>query len=497
MKKLVRMIGAVAVVAIVAVGMANAQGVSSIPGSGWWSGEMIQNVGTVDAHVLVTAYDAASSATYTAEATIPPNGAQNFIPSDLPGMPDGFQGAIVVNADQRTKAIVNVANRPAAGFGIPGGAAAAQYQGVDGSAVATTLYFPMAKNNRYNKTTSFYIQNAGDAAAEATCVFKMDDGGVYTHTTSPIGPSQMVVVVPGDAGVPNTNDNRQNIGGLTVSSVQPLAGVVMEYFTGENPATLLQATRSFTAQDFDTKLYVPTVKQLRYGRWTGIQVQNVDSVPITVTITLVGSRGDCAGQTFVRRYLGLGPGQSHTFNQLPDADGAMVDNCAASATIEGTGNIVATVNESFVSGYIPPGEQQASTAYSAFPDKFVSARISVPMYKENRYNKYTGLMIQNVSPVTATNVVIAFVGSAGPAAGYTYTTLPQTVRPGGSIELSKVSERSELWAGVGTVFVPPSGSTFGVTVIADQDVVAIANEAVYDTSTLVQDKNNYEGFNLP
>jgi len=325
----------------------------------------------------------------------------------------------------------------------------------------------------------------------------MDDGMVYTYTTPPIEPAQMIVVTPGDAQVPNTNDDRQNIGGLTVSSAQPLAGVVMEYFTDQIPATLLQSTRGFTAQNFDTKLYAPTIKQDRYGRWTGIQVQNVDSVPITVTITLVGSRGDCANQTFIRTRSNLGSGRSHTFNQLPGADGAVILNCAASAIIEGTGDIVATVNESFLNDSIPTDYQQASTTYSAFPDKYVSTRISVPMYKENRYNKYTGLMIQNVSPVTATDVVITFVGSAGPASGHKYNTLPQTVKPGGSIELSKIAERPDLWTGSGTSLVPPSDSTFGVTIISDKNVVAIANEAVYDTSKLVQDKNNYEGFNLP
>jgi hypothetical protein len=495
MKKLIRITSFVVLMATVTLSITSAQNVSSVPGNGWWSGEMIQNIGASDANVIVKAYDAASSATYTTFKTIPPDGAQNFIPSDLSGLPDGFQGTMIAYADQPIRAIVNLANRPAGDFGVPGGAAAAQYQAVDSSAVATTLYFPMVKHNRYDKTTSFYIQNAGTITATATCIFKMDDGGVYTYTTPSISPHRMVVVTPGDADVPSTNDNRQNIGGLVVSSAQPLAGVVMEYFSAENPATLLQGTRSFTAQDFDTKLYAPTIKQLRYNRFTGIQVQNVDSVPITVTVTLVGSRGDCAGQTFVLSKPDLAPGRSHTFNQLFGQDGQMVDNCAASATIEGTGNVVATVNESFVNDQVPPGEQQASTTYSAFPDKFVSTQVSVPMYKENRYNKYTGLMIQNVGPITATHVIIRFVGSAGPATGNTYTTLPQTIPPGASIELSKISERPTLWTGTG--FTPPANSTFGVTVVADQPVVALANEAVYDTATLVQDKNNYEGFNLP
>ncbi len=493
MKKLVRIVGAALIVALAAVGVVGAQSISSIPGSGWWSGEMVQNVGTDTAHVVVTAYGAGSEYA-TVSTDIDVDGAKNFTPNDFTGMADGFQGGAVVQSDQPIKAIVNVTNREAGDFGVAGGEAAAQYQGIDGTAVATTLYFPMAKNDRYNKTTSFYIQNAGDAAATATCVFKMDDGGTYNYTTPSITVNEMVIVTPADAGVPSDGAGRNNIGSLTVSSVQTLAGVVMEYVTGESPATLLQSTRSFTAQDFDTKLYAPTAKQDRYGRFTGIQVQNVGASPVTVTVTLIGSRGgtDCVGQTFVKAYADLGPGESHTFNQIAGQDGAMVDNCAASATIEATGDVVAVVSESFTSAEVAGGTKQASTTYSAFADGAASTTVSVPMYKENRFDKYTGLMIQNVGSVEATNVIVTFVGSAGSAAGNTYTSLAQTIAAGGSIELSRVSEKTGFWDGTAA----PSSSTFGVKITADQNTVAIANEAVFPGAALSQDKNNYEGFNL-
>ncbi len=49
-----------------------------------------------------------------------------------------------------------------------------------------------------------------------------------------------------------------------------------------------------------------------------------------------------------------------------------------------------------------------------------------------------------------------------------------------------------MWAST----TAPSNSTYGVTITADQNIVAIANEAVYPGAALLQDKNNYEGFNL-
>ena len=93
----------------------------------------------------------------------------------------------------------------------------------------------MAKNNRFGKSTAFYIQNAGSSAASVTAVFKMDTGGTYTHTVASVSPNKMVLINPADAGVPSTGGagGRNNIGGLTVSSAQPLAGTVFEYTQGE------------------------------------------------------------------------------------------------------------------------------------------------------------------------------------------------------------------------------------------------------------------------
>jgi hypothetical protein len=462
--------------------------VADVPGGGWWSGEMVQNVSTETANIVVTAYG--DGATYSADSSLAPGAAENFTPGSFTGMPEGFEGAAVVSSDQPIKAIVNVTNRLSGDMGVAGGEAAAQYQGIDGSAVATTLYFPMAKNDRFSKTTSFYIQNAGSEAATATATFTMDDGNSYNFTTPSISPNEMVVVTPADAAVPSDGANRNNIGSLTVTSLQPLAGVVMEYVTAENPAKVLQSTRSFTANDFDTKLYAPTVKQDRFGRFTGIQVQNVSSSPVTVTVTLNGSRGACTGMTYVRTYANLAAGASNTFNQIAGQAGEMVDDCAASATIEATGNIVAVVSESFTSAEVAAGTQQASTTYSAFSDGAATMIVSIPMFKENRFDKYTGLMIQNVGSVEATNVVVSFIGSAG-ATG-TFTSLPQTIAAGGSLELSRVSSNAGLWDGAAAV----SGANYSVQITADQNVVAIANEAVYPGATLSQDKNNFEAFNL-
>lgn len=467
-------------VALALVGVALGQG---LPGSGWWSGEQIQNVGSSQATINVTAYETGGPTTYNASANVDPGASITFIPSDFPGMPDGFMGSAVVSSDQPIRAIVNVTNREAGSFGTPGGLAAAQYQGMN--AGDTTIFFPLAKNDYFNKTTTFYIQNAGSSDATADATFTLG-GSTYNYTTPMISPGQMVVVTPDDAGAPSGDTD--GLGSLVVTSAQPLAGSVLEHFTSENPATLVQATRAFSSGDADTTAYAPIIKDNWFDRFTGLQIQNADSGDVDVTVTYAGVVAGCdATDTF----NGLGPGESVTF--VHGFGSNLPADCLASATVEATGNIVAIVNESFTPAAVSAGAQQASTTYSAQPDNATTTEVSLPLEKENWFSKGTGIQVQNVGAAQATNVVLTYTDSGGTS----YTTNPQTIDAGSSQTFFNVRKNSGLWSGTA---MPDVDGLYAVTVTADQPVVAIANEtgvaADGTTPSTAFDKNNYEGFNL-
>src|SRR3990170_1025276 len=319
-----------------------------LPGSGWWSGEQVQNVGSAAATITIVAYDTASSATYvaTSPTSIAPGASITFLPSNFSGMPAGFSGSAILSSDQPMKAIANITNQLTGGLGIAGGKAAAQYQGTESA--ATTLYFPLVKNNRYGSTTAFYLQNVGTSSSTAAATFRMDNGSTYNYTTPAISPNQRLVVLPDDAGVPSnpSDGTRVNIGSLTITSAQPLAGTVLEFKVGEEIATVLKGSRAFTPAQVDSKAFAPVVKNSRFNRFTGIQVLNVAGSPIDVSITYVGSANvpGCKDVTFVDSATGVAAGTSRTFVQLPGKTN-LVSNCTAAATIEATGSFVAIVNE--------------------------------------------------------------------------------------------------------------------------------------------------------
>lgn len=486
MKKRIVSVSLAIAVIVAMVGVATAQ--NGIPGTGWWSGEAVQNVGTGEATIMVTAYNAAGSEQYQSSQTVASFAAVTFVPSSFIGMPSGFVGSAVVSSNEPIKAIVNVTNNKSGDLGVTGGKAAAQYQGTE--IAGTTLYFPLVKHNRFAKTTAFYVQNAGTATVSVTATFKMDTGtpGVYTKVYSGLEPNKMILINPIDAGVPSVagTGGRDNIGGLAVSSAQPLAGTVLEYIQGEAIATVLNGTRGFTAADFNTKAYVPLVKNNRFNKFTGVQVQNVSAGPVDITINYVGTTSGCIG-TYTETAAGVLAGASKTFVQSGSATTPFPVNCAGSATIVATGNIVAIVNEGNL--VVDAANPAAGTTYSAMASTSTTKKVSAPLFKDGRFGYSTGLALQNVSPVTATNVVVTFACAA--STPFTAVSKPQTIGAGGAMTFLRPS------AMPAAIFASPflsNGAACGVTVTSDQDVVAIANEAADVLGT--RDPNNYEGFNL-
>jgi hypothetical protein len=480
MKK-VTMFLLIAIIGFAVVSLASAQG---LPGSGWWSGEQIQNVGASSATISITAYDDTNS--YSDSATVAPGAAYTFTPiNDFPDMPAGFQGSAVVSSNQPIKAITNVTNQPAGTVGVAGGKAAGQYQGTDASAVATTLYFPLAKGDHFGKTSSFFIQNAGAAnLTDGVATFTMRNGQTHTVNLPTIGANRMAVITVADAATYNPTENNGRVGSLVVTGGQPMAGVVMEHDTVANPAVVLNSTRGFTSGDFDTKAYAPVIKHNRFNQFTGLQIQNTDAASIDVTVTYKPTAG-CTGGPYVdTRTVAVGTSQTIVHNAAANTN--LPANCTASATIEGTGDFVAIVNEQEM-----PNTSKVGTTYSAMADGAATTEISIPLYKDNRFGALTGLQIQNVGASAAT-----FTATFSCVGGATFTAVSDPAKTG------------TIAAGGAFLFYTPSNDNLftnanpfssdnvncAVSISSDQPVVAIANEAPTVAGNL--DNNNYEGFNL-
>jgi hypothetical protein len=129
---------------------------TALPGSGWWSGEQVQNVGESVADIYIDAYDKNSANTYQAVINKAPGESHTFLPWNFPGMPPGFEGSAVVSSASDIRAMVNVTVKYNAtqGVGDPASPSPAtgQYQGV--VVPDTVIYFPLVKSDHFDKTTN-------------------------------------------------------------------------------------------------------------------------------------------------------------------------------------------------------------------------------------------------------------------------------------------------------------------------------------------------------
>ncbi|HSH05408.1 MAG TPA: hypothetical protein VLL52_23030 [Anaerolineae bacterium] len=447
---------------------------TALPGAGWKSGQQIQNVGSADATIVLTAYDV-TGVDYPCQAqSVSAGGSFTYLTDDTvvcPGIPAGFQGSAVASADQPIAAVVNVNNKGT-------GAAAGQYRGTDGSAVATTISFPLVKHNHSGRTTTFYVQNASNAENEVTATFIVA-GMEYTNPTPYVVPANsMAVLSPLDFGVPA---GQGQVGSLTVTGTQPLAGTSLEHEHSAAVAQNLQASQAFTPNNYDSTVYCPLVRDghTSKNQTTGVQVQNVTNAAQDITITYQVN-GATRGP-FTQNVAG---GASHTF-YTPDH---FNPGELGSATVTSTGDIVAVVNDKGINTSNP----QRVTTYACFPANSATSTINLPLVKEFAGINTTGIQIQNVSGSSDANITLSYTTQNGDVVEVASAS---PVPAGASMTVYGISNApANITLVSGDITLPQmNGTVNGVVITADQPIVAIANESSFTGS--IQDTKNYEGFN--
>lgn len=456
---------------LLSVGLVAAQ--TGLPGAGWESGQQIQNVSGSPANIDFKAYNQTGAETDCgSNANVASGASVNYLTSAC-AVPAGFVGSAVVSADQEIAAIVNVNNRTIS-------TAAGQYRGTDSASVSTSISFPLVKHNFGARTTTFYVQNAGTSAADITATFVTGElGGATTtrsHTYPSVPASAMVIVSPADANVPSGD-----LGSLTVSSANNLAGTSLEH---EHTATVganLQASRAFAPSDGDTTLFCPLYRKAHTpnGFSTGVQVQNVSGATQNITFEFTPNDGSAV---YSETAEGVANGASYTF--FSGSIAGIANGKVGSAKVTSGGAIVAVVNDRAFN--LNPSRL---STYACFGESSATTTVVLPLYKEyfpNTNTNTTGIQIVNAGNAAATATV-----TYAPVGGAAVNIETASIPAGGSVTMFGVSQ--------GGSGIPALQNTFGgVTITSSQPIFAIANEssfAVAGQTASGQDNKNYEGFN--
>ncbi|MEO7912082.1 MAG: hypothetical protein ABIV47_20755 [Roseiflexaceae bacterium] len=479
-------------------GVTSLASAQALPGSGWYSTAVIQNVGSAAATVHLDVYaqnSTAAPATADISPQIAPGASRVFFPgsgsqfgnvdvsSPLPG---NFSGSMVVSSDQPVVAIGQITNFQNTGFGVgvAGGYASEQYRG--SPANSATINFPLVKSSFGGKTTIFTVQAAG-ADVTATATILTSDGvshskplDIKANRSVTFGPSDGFTPAVATTGCGNDPNTSVCFGSLTVAATGNIAGVALEYQDGVSPATAVQAASMFGTEDVGDTVLCPIIKNDFAGnhRTTGTSVANTGAAPVTVNATF----STAGGTTFTQPAVTIQAGKSFVFSAFQSTIGGMPAGTLASAKITADKpTIVGVVSERNISG-----SPVKFTTYTCFNPANATAKIAAPVVKRDFGNNTTGIQVQNANATGNVTVSATYTCNSG---ANTYGPVVTTsLAPGGGF----------------TFFQPaavPAGNLCAVTLDAGgaNKIVAVVNESsdgFPGTPQYLLNTKNYEGFNL-
>jgi hypothetical protein len=244
------------------------------------------------------------------------------------GLPDGYNGSVVVTAPGPIAAIDNQTADP--------NGLTQDYNGFN--AGATTLYCPALYFNYYTWNSSLNVQNVGTVTTTVNVAYS--DGTSNSHELGPN--AAFLFYQPDEAGHLDTFS-------AVVTSAEPVVAIV----NAANPMAQAQTYNCFSAGT--TSFFAPIVEKNYYGWTSGVQAQNIGTIAADVTVTF--ETPGCS------RTVNVAAGGTAVFYQGDDA--CLPDGYGASATITSAQPIVVIVNQTL--GANQTGDQgDWSMSYNAF-----------------------------------------------------------------------------------------------------------------------------------
>jgi len=305
--------------------------------AGYYTWFNVQNTGSADASVTVQYIPGSAGSDYTSPAvTIKPGAAATFNQYDMTQLGSPFIGSAVVNATGST--IVATVMQVGETYKNMMG-----YNGFTGG--SSTVNLPLVMSNNSGYYTGFQVQNVGTANTTITIHYGPNLAGTFAPVdeTATLNPNEAKTFLQ------NTGQfaTQKYVGSATITASQPIVAICNQVkMTG---VVLGTAYNGFDPAAATDKVSAPLIMQANSGYYTGIQVMNVGSSAITVTITY----GPNAVGSYVppmETVTNLQPGAS--YNSITNGTQKYVGSLTAVASAGG--KIVMIVNEIWPAA---PGDQ--------------------------------------------------------------------------------------------------------------------------------------------
>lgn len=262
------------------VNPAKAQG----PTGDWVSGITCQNLSADTANVTFMFFrNGESTPALTYPDTIPGNGTLKYFTASTPvGLPGDFLGSASISSDKQLFCSVNTQSTGT-------GTTTAPYRigtssGFTDQQVSNVMYVPqITKTTTWN--TYIAVQNALDNDVQVNIQYYDRDTGseivAAAQTIDILAHSATVIYPETNANLPQTFYGSAKIS--AVDTTAKIAAIVNFYNTATDYQTSqLQSYNAFI--EGASTLYAPRIVRKFYGYNSGISIQNVGTVPTTLTL---------------------------------------------------------------------------------------------------------------------------------------------------------------------------------------------------------------------
>jgi len=384
------------------------------------SGIQVQNLSSSAANVQLTYYnqDGSTDPGSPVSSTIPANGSVTFFPV---GAAVGFNGSVVISADQPVAAISNILGDL--------GAAAASYVGA--SAGSTEVSLPLLFKNNSGFDTWFNVQNTGTAAASVTATYS--DGETATATILPGASHTFDQATETHAGAVFSG---------VVTSDQPVAVAVIQ-----ESADIMFAYTGFTSGTPNPVM--PLINANNSGYVTGVQIQNTGATATDVTVSYTAVTGtDCTETKTI-------PANSSTTFALFAFSGTVAgEDCAnAPTTFIGSAQVTGNTAGNDLVAIVNQLGAANGEAYGSFDASTATDTVVMPLIMDGNGGYFTGFNVQNVG-AAETTVTCTYTGS-------THTDT-DTLAPGEAMNALQLGALVDGYVGSATCTASASGSIIGV-----------------------------------
>ncbi len=480
------------------------------------SGIQIQNLSAETANVSVRFVPGSGTAgsAVTQNITVPGNGSRTLISFGAAGDPNtflapaGFNGSVVVEADQPILALANLTN---SNFTITEG-----YPGFRQG--ANRVLVPLVLRNNPvaggNASTAITVQNTGTAAINGTVTYVPGAAGSagQTDTFTGLAAGQSITFKQ----FSKTSLGELFVGSATVEATGPVAVAVTQ-----EGASQLTSYAGFTGGAPTIALPLVVSGNTNNNNFTGLQVQNAGTQTTDVTFTFTNNQATAAN--FGREPCGnSGAMTSRTVSVAPGASFTLLTFGATAGDVPGPGQgldgqffnclyvggatvtssngqpLVAIVNQASLAG------TRSVSAYEGFTTTEATADTRAPLISAGNFGFLTGVQVQNTATSGTTNFTITYSPNTattnacgGSGGAMTARTFP--LAAGAAVTL--------LQLGLGGTFDPNNPAfdpqftnctyvgSATVTGPAGSTVVAIINQSNIGPFAAVDNLTTYNGFN--